>query len=511
MAVFLGQDLSWDLLDYHFYNGYAFAKSRYLHDMAPAMAQSYINPFFDLANYYILSSQNALLAIFILGTITGVTAFILFKITEIIFAEIQPNKQKYFYILCTLLIGSTGVATISTIGMTSNDNKIGLLVLLTVFFQIKSLISEEKKIFWQIASGLMIGLVTGFKLVAGCYAIGLALALFFYKPLEKENFKLCLIFGFSTILGFILANGYWMYFLNKNFNSPLFPYFNSFFKSPFIGYTDFKDSGWNMSDSLFFLPFTYLKLPIGYAHQYMVDARFAIISTLLIFLAITSLLRYSKHRADSIERFLILFFIFSYITWALTFRINRFLVPLEFLSGLMIIFLIRKLFSEKIIQNIFIAIITIYLLNNSIFSAVEKYPIQLTKENLQKKYFTISELPELPDNSIIFLHAPVAYLIPYFPESIKFIGAPFVLSSGGFSKEDYFRPILYQQASQILLNPNSPNYILFCKSKYEKFMSDAFAEFKISKKNKCQEFQAMKNIHCSDGVMQICPVKAKIK
>jgi hypothetical protein len=45
-ALLLGQDASWDLRDYHYYNPYAFLNNRMSFDVAPAQLQTYYNPIF---------------------------------------------------------------------------------------------------------------------------------------------------------------------------------------------------------------------------------------------------------------------------------------------------------------------------------------------------------------------------------------------------------------------------------------------------------------------------------
>src|SRR5262245_18527904 len=39
-AILLGKEMNWDLLNYHFYNGYALLHGRFALDLAPAQAQT---------------------------------------------------------------------------------------------------------------------------------------------------------------------------------------------------------------------------------------------------------------------------------------------------------------------------------------------------------------------------------------------------------------------------------------------------------------------------------------
>ena len=56
LSLFLGQDLNFDLQNYHFYNGFAFLSSRLDTDIAPAGLQTYFNPFVDVFHYLGMTS-----------------------------------------------------------------------------------------------------------------------------------------------------------------------------------------------------------------------------------------------------------------------------------------------------------------------------------------------------------------------------------------------------------------------------------------------------------------------
>ncbi len=44
LALQLGQDQSWDLLNYHYYNPFALLEQRWGFDVAPAMRQTWFSP-----------------------------------------------------------------------------------------------------------------------------------------------------------------------------------------------------------------------------------------------------------------------------------------------------------------------------------------------------------------------------------------------------------------------------------------------------------------------------------
>jgi hypothetical protein len=57
ISVILGQDVSWDLRNYHFYNPYMLLTGRFKYDVLPAQIQTFFNPLMDVpffvAIYYL--------------------------------------------------------------------------------------------------------------------------------------------------------------------------------------------------------------------------------------------------------------------------------------------------------------------------------------------------------------------------------------------------------------------------------------------------------------------------
>jgi len=48
VSVILGQDVSWDLRNYHFYNPYMLLTGRFKYDVLPAQIQTFFNPLMDV-------------------------------------------------------------------------------------------------------------------------------------------------------------------------------------------------------------------------------------------------------------------------------------------------------------------------------------------------------------------------------------------------------------------------------------------------------------------------------
>jgi len=71
ISLALGRHVSFDLLNYHFYNAYAFLHDRLNYDIAPAGFQTYWNPAMDLPVYWMMRHLSSRWVGFLLGRSTG--------------------------------------------------------------------------------------------------------------------------------------------------------------------------------------------------------------------------------------------------------------------------------------------------------------------------------------------------------------------------------------------------------------------------------------------------------
>ena len=88
-------ELTYDLLLYHHYNGFAFLNDRLTTDIAPASVATYYNPLLDAVLYLLndFCKNDTTLYCFIAGLPFGFLMFILFKIS-LLFFDFKTVKGK---------------------------------------------------------------------------------------------------------------------------------------------------------------------------------------------------------------------------------------------------------------------------------------------------------------------------------------------------------------------------------------------------------------------------------
>ncbi|MHB1948374.1 MAG: glycosyltransferase family 39 protein [Gammaproteobacteria bacterium] len=434
-SIFQGQDIFFDTLNYHFYNGYAFLNHRMGWDIAPAREQTYLNPFLDVLNYLLISTQKPLIVAFIQGAVSGLNCYLLYKIAEILFS-IHSTSQKLLYIFFAVLIGTTSASGITVLGSATNDTKMSLLLLIGLYFLIRHLTSTDKstQTICLILAGFATGFAAALKYVAISNAIGITLALLLSQRWNRKHVISCGLFVIYLTAGYLLVNGYWMYFLYQHFQSPIFPFYNTLFHSPY--YTDINLNGIIKHDHLMY--------PLFFIMGKGGDPRFAILILLACIILLKHLfqkqfllrksseLKVSNAALQTCWRSIGLYFVFSYLLWNLFFTDFRYLLPLELISGLLVVLFVQHLIKQTRIQLILLMLLTTGLL---FFTSILNLPRAL----IDNKYFNVTP-PVLPPHSIVIFNSePLSYTIPFFQKDVRFIGMPFLIKMEYDAKNDFVK------------------------------------------------------------------------
>ena len=123
LSLALGQDASWDLQNYHYYNPWAFGHGQrgYTRDVVAAQLQTYHNPLPDLPFYYMVEERWDPRAIALAMAIpAGVAAFFLWKLLTVLFAG-RPRGERRVAIGAAFAIGISSGIGFGALGTTMNE------------------------------------------------------------------------------------------------------------------------------------------------------------------------------------------------------------------------------------------------------------------------------------------------------------------------------------------------------------------------------------------------------
>jgi hypothetical protein len=426
-AFVLKQDVNWDLQNYHFYNAWAFVHQRLGWDIAPAQLQTYHNPLLDLPFYAMVAADwHPRLISFVIGLPAGIGAFFLGKILLVLFGNLS-RRERWLYAAIAFLIGITASAAVSQLGTTLNEWQGAVLVMIALWLVLRRV--AQGAMGWRtlVAAGLLCGMASGLKLTAATYAVGLCAAILFQRPVFWLGVRQAFGFGLAVLAGVSITLGPWMWTLYTDFGNPLFPYFNDVFRSPWWDEAPLVVSRYGPHTLLDWLTF-----PLhffGPTASFVSELEFRDVRVALLYvLAIAALIAWVARQIRSREeiasspdlraawRALAVFSCVSFVLWIAMYSIYRYLVPLELVSGALIVGLLRSLVAPR-----WLPIATAVVAATTIFTV--RYPDWWHNE-FSQHYFEV-KIPPVAARAVVLLIVgePMAYVLPFFPPDGRFLGA----------------------------------------------------------------------------------------
>ena len=427
VSVFvLGQDGNWDLQNYHFYNAWAFVNGRMGWDLAPAQLQTFHNPLLELPFYAMVAagwSPRWISAVMALPA--GVGAFVLGKVMLLLFADL-PRREQWLYALLSFAVGVSATGPVSLLASTINEWQGAMLLTIALWLILRR--ASEAAIGWRslVGAGLLAGIASGLKLTAASCALGLCIALLLRPPIARRGIREASVFALAVASGVALSLGPWMWKLYTHFASPLFPYFNDYLRSPW----------WDAAPLIkrVFGPHTlyeWLTFPLRplrteasfFSELAFRDWRLPLLYLVACAVALGWLARRgSRHPgADttttaSAWRLLLVFWIVSFLVWAVLHSIYRYLLPLELFCGAITIHLLRSGLARRWVPAAAI-----------LYAALAIFTVRYLDwwhVDYGERYFLVDVPPVAPRAVVLLLtDAPMAYVLPFFPADGRFLGA----------------------------------------------------------------------------------------
>ncbi|WP_048845539.1 hypothetical protein [Acetobacter indonesiensis] len=334
LSVLRRQDTNGDVWNYHLYNAYALLSNRLGYDLGPAGAHSYLNPYLDVAFYLATRHLNPYLLAYIMGALQGLVAYPIMYISKY-FIE---NKKIQLAITALCCFGSTFF--VGELGSSMHDNITSVFILSSLCFILYGLGKNEYK--YISISGLVIGVASGLKLTSALYIpVFLSIILIYYSKKVKESFCFCL----TTVTGLLISTGWWCYKLYIVYGSPLFPFFNNIFHSPYASLD--KDA---TRDMMFFqteglekiiYPF-YFAEHINRVVTAVNDKNLTCYSSMFCFILLVIYFSISISKTGLIKslkrkiNLLYLFFFLSFYVWQYVFGVYRYFISTDLICPIII-------------------------------------------------------------------------------------------------------------------------------------------------------------------------------
>jgi len=228
VAALLEQDANWDQLQYHFWYPWQLFHGGFTDpDLYGGRFQ---NPLPQVPFYLLASALPPVLAQTVLGALAGVAAVL----TRRIAARVLPLERGWLLALSTVaaLIAMGGAAFRSEVGTSYSDVLLASLLLGGLLLLLRG---GGWPALW---SGVLVGAAVGLKYTSAPFAIAALVALL---VLPDQRIRRLGVWLAGTAGGWLLTGAWWAWNLWRTYDSPVFPFWNTVFASPWFPAADLTD------------------------------------------------------------------------------------------------------------------------------------------------------------------------------------------------------------------------------------------------------------------------------
>ena len=423
-AIYAGQDGCWDQRNYHIYVVHAWLTGRTFSDVAPAQIQTWLNPAPHLLQYWLVLHARPVVAGAAMGALAGLNGTLLWMLVRR-FQEATSGAYVQLNAALVVGLGLTGSIFLSFLGTTFAEyvcSPFVLAALVCLTTTGNTAISTRR----FLVAGILLGAACGLKLTNLVYALGMSAALLVLWPFLRFRLRSMMAYAAGGIVGFAMFGGYWATKLWLEFRNPMFPFFNGVFRSPWFEATSFSDARFipqSLLTALVTYPFDWLVGIHPTAEPFFREPRFAFVAALLPLAIVAVTVGRSAPASQTTDRgeirrlwLLVLFFGFSFVIWLKQFGIQRYALPLELLTGLVVFVSLEQILASARARVTVLALLTL-------FAVLWTRPPDWERLAYGDNWFGIDPPPrsDTPTLFVMLSWRPTSYVVPYLPRENRYV------------------------------------------------------------------------------------------
>ena len=418
VALHRGEDADWDLMNYHFFDPF-WVLVNHQHDIMPAQLQTYYNPLLDFPFYFAARHLSARTVAYGIAFVQGLSFPILYFIARVF-------TQRRALALGAAGLGIFAAGAFSEIGSVMGDTLTAPFLLGGILLGLYACRppahgARRRVLTLAAAAGLVSGFGSGLKLSAFPFTVATVIAFLVISLPFTRRLALAFASGCGAVVGLLLSYGWWGYELATRWGSPLLPYLNQVFASPYAplsSNTDARRLPHGVLQALFY-PFLWTAQPLRTSPQTFRELTMPALEAVLLLLVIKAVAVTARRRAwrpifaSDAERFIVVLTVVTYLIWVDIFAIYRYLIPLEMLTFVLLGVCVRRLFSPlkpwPIAACLLVAIIVASLVTERIDN--------IGRTAWADRYITVLVPASIvhPAAFLMVGSQPDAYAVPYFP------------------------------------------------------------------------------------------------
>ena len=264
-------------------------------------------------------------------------------------------------------------------------------------------------------------------------------------------------FSVAALAGIAATQGFWFATLAERFGDPFFPYFNEWFRSPWWDARPVLVHRFGPQSALEWLYFPLLlfgRTAGRVATSGFRDWRLPILCAAALVALIAWLARWRTHLPSpplpgpaAAWRFVAVFWAVSYTVWLALHAIYRYLLPLELLSGALLLVCLRAIFAGRARNPAIVAVAVIVV-------AFTRYP-HWERVDYGERFIRVDVPPVAPNAAILLVaDEPMSHVLPFFPRDARFVGVKNNLIDPAMTNR------LAREAAQVVAAHVGPLYAL---------------------------------------------------
>jgi hypothetical protein len=486
VSLWLGQDMNWDLLNYHYYNGYAFLHDRLDRDIVPAGLQTYQPPLLHAFHYLGIAHLPPRVFGFLLGVLHGLNVPLLFVLARTVLSSVEPRQARTIA-LAAAVLGGMGPAAVSMLGTTFGDNLVtlpGLLALVIVLSQIEDRTDGQPHLWALLGAGLLAGVATGLKLTMGLFHLALLAASVLWLRRRDRGWAGIGLLGLGSLLGFAPTGGFWAWRLFRILGNPVFPFANALFRSDFYAPQNFASTLY-AARTPYDLLRPALDTALGRAERLqeigLRDGRLLLVLVLAVLslaLLAAGSIRRAGGQSEQVslgpgEKAFLFYWLTAYLLWALLLPYYRYFALLEFTAPLVAFLLLRRLVPGRHLTRV-VLVVALVLAATTRSGSWGRWRWHDTWLELP-----VPPLGLQPDSMILLVGQPISFAIPSFREDASFLHLTAVDAFGAGARWK-------QRISEAIAEHRGP-FLLLSNFEYSRAVGEARAgEFGLRATPECE-------------------------
>ncbi len=431
-----GQDMNWDLLNYHYYNPFAWLHDRWAVDIQPAQRQSFFSPYLDVPLFWLSERFGMRDAGAAIAVVQGLKAPFLFLLAWRLASEVGATNRTAPWVAQLLtVVAMVAPGHLAQVGTSFGDSLTATLVLAGVALLVFGMTARQDRGNARldavsgclVTAGLILGVATGLKLTNAPYLVAGACAALPLSRAYRDRGPAVVFVGIGGLFGFLLSYGPWGMKLWAELGNPFFPQFNNLFASDFVGQGAYTDNRFDPPTMLHAVLYPWFYNPFGtsISRQQFGDLRMA-----LALLAIPVFAWLSTRRGWSASSqpvlgasVLLVFSAVAYGLWLTVFPVVRYVMVLELLVPVLLLAALGLYGHWGKARSAWLGVLIIAMIASAVPSWSKPYPWG-PRRAWADTPFEVSWPAGMPlDGALVIVAGgeAMSFLVPSAPASARFV------------------------------------------------------------------------------------------